>query len=269
MALLEKVSVESNNIGSTTSAFDEDMPIGADSNGNVYIARDLIGKTILLTYKAEGKDIFFLGQYNENYHWEGYCVINAYYSDGRLYGICESNYDDGKRLDYKTICTSENDEWGYYSRVCNGTINEGVSIEYTFSYNKIADFTTGNVRISDILYADDFLENQDAVMYKFYSGSTADGKYNDDSGNAYRVKFYEDGTVKALYIGQFKNGQRDDDTGNAWDISYNEKLECYKYTTGVFKNGYAENKLGDEISLEQINEIIAEYNFGCELKWKE
>ena len=58
--------------------------IGIDSNNNVCLAEDYINKTVLLTYKDKNNeqnnvDVYFLGQYNENYHWDGFCVTNVYY----------------------------------------------------------------------------------------------------------------------------------------------------------------------------------------------
>lgn len=242
--------------------------IGIDADGNEYIAKDLINETVLLTYKENDKEIYFLGQYNENYHWNGYCVTNAYFLDGSLYGICESNFEDGKRLDYKSIYLSDNGQWIFSDRICNDGSNSGTSIHYTLNYDKIKNFTSTNVRVNDIIYTDKFIDSVSPVIKSFYSGDTSQEYYNDNSGNAYEIIYNDDGTVKTLYVGCFANGTFNDDTGNAWDIAYAEKYGSYVYNTGNFKNGNAVNKSTEPISIEEIQKIVSKYNFDSELKWK-
>lgn len=261
-----KVSMQPNDIGYVTSSITSETCIGTDSDGNVYIAEDLINETILLTYFEDDKEVYFLGQYNENYKWNGYCVTNAYNLDGTLYGICESNFDNGKRLDYKSFCYLNKTEWIYSDKICNEDENSGINILYSFNYEKIKNFTNTNARITDILYVDKFIETSEANMLKYYSGNTFDGKYNDDSGNAYEVVYNDDGTVKMLYVGEFVNGTFCDD--DAWSIVYSENYEFYVHNTGKFENGKAVNKSTEPISIDEINEIISSYNFDCELKWK-
>lgn len=266
---LSSFSAKTNMVPNVTSSLTSDICVGTDSSGKEYFADELVNETILITYEEKDKDVFFLGQYNEDYHWDGYCITNAYWRDGSLYGICESNFEDGKRLDYKTVVSVEENEWDFYSRKSIGNVNSGTSIKYSFQYNTIKNFTNTNVRASDILYTDNFIEIQDAVMLQYYYGNTADGKYNDNTGNAYLVKFYEDGTVKTLYVGNFLNGTFNDDTNNAWNIVYAEELGYYIYHSGIFKNGSAVDNSIEPITQQQIDEIISAYNFGCTLKWKE
>lgn len=266
---LSSFSAKTNMVPNVTSSLTSDICVGTDSSGKEYFADELVNETILITYEEKDKDVFFLGQYNEDYHWDGYCITNAYWRDGSLYGICESNFEDGKRLDYKTVVSVEENEWDFYSRKSIGNVNSGTSIKYSFQYNTIKNFTNTNVRASDILYTDNFIETQDAVMLQYYYGNTADGKYNDNTGNAYLVKFYEDGTVKTLYVGNFLNGTFNDDTNNAWNIVYAEELGYYIYHSGIFKNGSAVDNSIEPITQQQIDEIISAYNFGCTLKWKE
>ena len=271
VSFIEDVSIVNNSISNTTSALSAQMPVGVDSKGNVYIAEDLIGETVLLTYRDEGKDVFFLGQYNENYHWDGYCVTNTYNSDGTLYGICESNFDDGKRLDYKTVlCVDKSkNKWDYYHRICNDKINTGVSEEYTLIYNKVKNFTNTNVRIVDILYADKFIDEQEKHLTRYYYGNTSDGTYNDDTGNAYLVTYDEaDGTVRTLYVGEFVNGYPHDKDGEAWNIAYADKEGYYVHNTGTFTKGYADKHSNEEFTHEDIEELISQCDFDCELKWK-
>lgn len=271
VSFIEDVSIVNNSISNTTSALNAKMPVGVDSNGNVYIAEDLMGETILLTYEDEGKDVFFLGQYNENYHWDGYCVTNTYNLDGTLYGICESNFDDGKRLDYKTVLCVDKSEnkWDYYHRTCNDKINTGVSEEYTMVYDKVKNFTNTNVRIVDILYADKFISEQEKDIIRYYYGNTSKGTYNDDTGNAYLVTYDEvDGKVRTLYVGKFIDGYPNDKSGNAWNIAYADEVGYYVHNTGTFTNGHADKHSSKEFTHEEIEKLISKYTFKCELKWK-
>lgn len=269
-SILDNLSVVTNDISNTATAILKDTPIGVDANGNEYVAEDLLGKVILLTYKDEGKDVFFLGKYNENYHWDGYCVTNTYNTDGTLFGICESNFDDGKRLDYKTVlCVDDTkNEWDYYSRVCNEDSNAGVSIEYYLEYEKEKNFTNTNVRYTDILYVDDFIANQDVKISQYYYGNTSNECYNDDTGKAYLITFDTDGTVRTLYVGKFVNGYPSDNSNKAWSIAYADKLGYYVHNIGKFSGGHAVDSSSEEFTQEQIDELVSQYRFGCELKWK-
>lgn len=263
-------SVEPNDVPKVGASIEETTCIGTDVEGNVYLAGDLRGKTILLTYEQDGKQILFLGAYNDQYHWDGYCVINAYYDDERLYGICESNFDNGTRLDYKSFVRSDDDdaEWIYSDKECQGESNKGVNIQYKLKDAKTRHFIESCVKETDIKYVDDFITNSDAVMLKYYKGESSKKLYQDASGNAYEVIYNEDGTVKTLYVGQFANGTFNDNTGNAWDISYAENYG-YVYNKGEFKNGTMVGDLHEQVDVTRIKEIIAGYKFDCELTWKQ
>lgn len=95
-----KLSIVENDVTTVTSGITSATKIGTDADGKVYMANDLIDTRVILFYKEEDKEVFFLGQYNENYHWDGYCMTNVYNADGSLFGISESNFVDGERRDY-------------------------------------------------------------------------------------------------------------------------------------------------------------------------
>lgn len=250
--------------------FLSDKPVGTDIYGKLYYTEDLINETMLLTYKENNKEVYFLGQYNDKYNWDGYCVTNTYNLDGTLYGICESNFDNGKRIDYKSLYSSDNDVWTFSNRTCNENINTGTNIEYTFDYAKVKNFTDTNVRRTDILYVENFIDSiNDKKMKQFYCGETSNERYNDDSGNAYLVIYNPDQTVKTLYVGKFTDGCCEDSTGEAWSISYSDDYENYYYNTGKFRNNKAVRKSTTPITIDEIEQIISSYNFECKLKWKE
>ena len=136
-AAISKLSIEYRDTNITATSLSPDTCIGTDADGKVYLAENLINETILLTYMEADKEVYFLGQYNENYNWNGYCITNAYNSNGTLYGICESNFDNGKRLDYKSFYLSDSSEWILSDRTCDGNENIGTSITYNLEYDKI------------------------------------------------------------------------------------------------------------------------------------
>lgn len=262
-------SIERNDVGISTTSFSDETTIGTDSDGKVYIAKDLIGETILLTYIDNNKEVYFLGQYNGNYNWDGFCVTNAYNLDGSLYGICESDFDNGKRLNYKSLITTNiSDIWIFSNRVCNGDENIGTNIHYSFCYNKIKNFTSTNVKISDMLYVDKFLQNTNPIITKYYSGNTSNSLFNDNSGSAYEIIYDKDGTIRTLYVGNFIDGYFNDNTGNAWDISYSDEYKTYFYNKGIFRNGTFIGDSTDAVDINKINNIVSKYNFIGELNWK-
>lgn len=274
---VDEASIESNDTNLVTSPFESTTCIGTDTDGNTYVAEDLIGETILLTYTEGDEEVYFLGQYNENYNWDGYCVTNSYYSDGRLMGICESNFDNGKRLDYKSF-VKDDAQWIYSDRICSDDSNVGMNETYILNYEKVKNFTNTNVRVTDILYVDKFIETNEPSLKELYHGDTTDSLngdtveslYNDDSGNAYYISFFDDGTVKTLYQGNFKDGKFNDNTGNAWYIVKDIDTD-YMYFKGSFENnspvGQTDDNTENPIDLARINEIIQGKNFDCELKW--
>lgn len=252
--------------------------IGEDSNGKPCLAENFVNKTILLTYTENYEDsnfeIYFLGQYNENYHWDGFCVTNVYYSEGELSGklheICESDFDDGKRLNFKSIhYNPEENDWLYSDRKIINDVNVGINKHLLFSYNKTKSFTHFNARPTDILFVDNFLKNVNPTMTKYYSGNTSNSYFNDTSGNAYRATYFKDGTVESLYKGNFVDGPANDDTGHAWEIYYSEKDKSYVYCKGKFENDIYKGEDRILVSINEINSIIKDYNFECGLNWKE
>ena len=267
---VSQVTVAPRNINITKTFIKSDSIIGTDIEGNEYYAKDYINDTILLTYFDEDKEVLFLGQFNDNYHWDGYCVTNAYYSDGTLYGICESDFDDGTRLNFKSIIHEYNNtDWIYSNKQIEGDINSGENIQYFLEYNKSKNFQSTNAKITDIIYVDDFIEKTNSHMLSYYHGNTSDNLYNDLTGQAYYISYFEDGTVKTLYQGNFKDGNFNDDTNNAWYITKN-KNTSYMYYKGFFnikptnnETSYFENNL----TLDRIKEILKENDFDLELNW--
>lgn len=260
------VSVVGNDISSSTSSFSADTCIGTDSEGKAYIAKDLIGQTILLTFDQGDKETYFLGQYNDKYHWDGYCVINTY-TDGVLNGVSESNFDDGNRLNYESFYLSDNQgEWIYTDRDCKEDSNDGISIRYKLDYDKQKNFTLTNARASDIIYVENLASYDNKEVLSYYVGSTSDGVYNDNSGDAYLVRYNEDGFVNVFYKGCFQNGNFDDT--NAVEIVFDSSNDRYFLYQGTFVDGKRTSDDGIEyVTQNEIDTILKENECPNDLKW--
>lgn len=257
------VSIVDNDISNSTSSILPDTCIGTDSDGKVYIAKNLIDQTILLTYTEDDKEIYFLGQYNKNYHWNGYCVINTYDAYGKLNGINESNFDDGNRLDYESFYLSDKqNEWIYTDSDCKKETNEGISIRYKSNFSKQKNFTATNVRVSDLIYIESMKEYDNKEILSYYMGKTSNGVYNDDSGNAYLVMYNSEGFVSVYYKGNFKDGDFEDE--NAIEIVLDESDNINKYF--LYNGGFTRGeRISDDgikyITQDEINTILKEN--GC------
>lgn len=245
--------------------------VGIDDAGNEYIAEDLINEVVLLTYTEGTQEVYFLGQFNDSYQWDGNCIINVYNRDNSLCIITDANYDDGKLIEYKQIFPNDNkNEWIYAERKCTEQENEGETFVYSWKYGQEKIFSSNNVKVEDIYSAENFYEKMNGTLLSYYNGNTSNGKYNDSTGNAYLINYTSDGIIKTLYTGSFKDGKFNDFTGNAWEIVFDSSnnINKYFYYKGAFKNG---NRISDEgieyITQEQIDEIINGMVFGSELNW--
>ena len=119
---------------------------------------------------------------------------------------------------------------------------------------------------------EDFRNNLTAVSEGFYCGNTSNNYYNDETGNAYIIKYAKDGTVRTLYVGNFIDGAFNDLTGNAWYIVRDEELNTgYMYCKGKFENndivGNPTEKPENPVSLERIKEILNDAHLDLDLNW--
>ena len=248
--------------------------IAINTNGTQYTVGEFRYQKILIPYKNGNQEIFFYGQYNENNHWEGNCIINAYENDKLLF-ITEAEYSDGNIINYKQVFSYINSSgkvWGISDRENKGEYNSGVTWNYFFENDYIKEFNFEDVVASDILSINDFKNNFDLSIESFYFGNTSNNHYNDETGNAYIVKYAKDGTVRTLYVGNFIDGAFNDHTGNACDITrYIELNTGYMYYRGNFEDNRVEdNNTGEfelNISLERIKEILNDAHLDLDLNW--
>jgi len=257
--------------------------LGKDAKGNEYELADVLNQKILLTYTENNQEVYFLGQLNEQLHWDGLCLTNSYNADGILQGICESNFTNGNRIDYKSFYLSnKKNEWIYTDRICESKGNLGISKKFQFEYNVPKNFTNTNVKVYDLLSIDDFTNIGDKTLLTYYSGYTKDGVYNDtyDYGKEldkrtppYEIIFNSDGTISVLYIGQFKDGKFNDQTGNAQEFVLDMSQSPYKYFyyQGTFTSGERDHKVTDKnyVTPSEIEDLIKNVSFDIELNWHE
>lgn len=232
--------------------------IAVDNDGNEYTAEELVNEKILVSYVDDNQETCFWGQYNEKNQWDGNCVINVY-KDDMLELIMDATYKNGVLMNYEQILADHTKErWIVSKRVSNGDINTGE----TWTYIKENDYTKlydMNIVVSDdVMSAEYFRNHITTPLEGYYAGETSDGLYNDTTGNAYLVKYFENGLTKTIYKGNFVDGQFNDETGKAWYIVKEEDTE-YMYYKGIFHNGSPEIKTGEfknSITLEFIGNIL-------------
>lgn len=267
---------------STPSWNSTDVIVTDDEKHIDITAKELANQTILLPYMENNQEVYFLGQFNKKNHWDGHCIINIYEDDYLIY-IMDAVYDDGEIEFYKqmlpyTVKDSGDYVWMVSNRSFNGTSNIGESWSYfedvDFYSKKIFNFNT--VIAKDIISVEQFKDSITTPLESYYSGNTANGSYNDKTGNSYIVRYYNDnnensspGNLRILYYGNFVDSDFVDYTGNAWQIYYSPDDKSYVYCKGKFE---ANEYIGDDkslITIDEIKQIIKDFDIKCELKWKE
>lgn len=255
------------------SHLDADTYVGEDRNGKKYTATDIVGRAVLLSYQDGDYMVYFLGKFNENYHWDGFCVMNAYCEDGTLFGVCEADFKDGVRNTYESLYRSnDGKEWIHTQRTYSELGNAGTTDKYLYTYDVKKEFVKDDIEVSDIKYIKYLLNEYSGSPSSHYNGLTSNGYYNDQTGKAYRITYNNNGIIQMLYIGQFMDGQFNDKTGNALQIVWDDSVKPgrYFYYKGTFTDGVRDGKVSakDYVTQEQINDILAGMEFDCELKWQ-
>lgn len=239
-----------------------------------YTVLDLANQKVLLPYESNGQEVYFYGQFNENGQWDGACLINVYQND-ELVLITDALYKDGTLLSYQQVFYYEMSTgetvWAYADRDCQDESSTGETYLYRRESGFKKHFTMDSVVGRDMLHATDFRSLIDDSLYAYYNGAVSDGLFNDTTGNAYMVHFFEDGTVKLLYSGQFKDGNFNDTTGNAWYIVKDEDT-AYMYYKGVFINGCEDHSYpyitgAPPLTMDEIQNYIAGKDYDIQLIW--
>lgn len=264
------VSVEMDSILSQPTWKSDDI-IFQDAKSDIkYLAKDLVDQKILVKYRTGNQENFFYGKYNKSNQWDGDCIINVY-ENNNLKLIMEAKYDNGQLLNYRQInkftTKAGINVWNISSRTAMDNYTCGENWYYfRGSSEHVKSFESNEVTVEDIISIDEFQNNikDDSWLEGYYKGNTYDGHFNDNTNNAFMIKFFEDGTIRTLYVGNFENGDFNDETGNAWYITKDVNT-AYMYYTGYFKDGKTENNIGSEfenpVSLKEIDSKLLEHQF--------
>lgn len=229
-----------------------------------YTVEDLCNYPIITSYKEGDNDVYFYGRYNENGNWNGTCILNTYNGDD-LVSIFEGVYEDGTLFSYKRVSDEKDGTWLITDRISQDSYNVGKTWKYTKTTAFTKSFDIQNIQEKQMMTVDKFLNSINENLISYYKGNTSNGLYNDDTGNAYLVKYKEDGDVELLYKGGFKDGYPNDNTGNAWSIAWGYANDGYHYFKGKFVNN--DHKRTKDflkpMTQEEINEKVNPNDFDC------
>lgn len=250
--------------------------VAYNDHGAEYTANQLSDIKLLLPYHEGKQNVFFYGQFDEENRWDGDCLVNIY-ENGTLKLITDAVYENGKLLNFKQAfpdtTTGGQAVWTFSERTAQDDFSTGRTWHYFQNGNYDQNFQFDSVTAKDMISADDLRGVVGTDIEGYYCGVNSDGHFNDNTGNAYMVKYFPDGLVRTLYVGAFVNGQFEDQSGNAWMIGKNKPEESYSYYKGAFKNG---NPVKDikywqyDLTVEEIHAILEKTGFksDCKLVWK-
>lgn len=274
MKLALKDDIESND----DPMWGENDIVATDENEIENITADeLKGEKIKLSYLEDAKEIIFYGKFSENNKWDGDCTLNVYLDD-KLQIITEAKYEDGKLLEYQQayMFTTKlgNEVWCISKRECTENGNQGDSWNYYKDGDIEKDFYPGTnePKILTVGYVRERVKNK---LEGFYHGLTLNGTYNDNTGEAYLIKFASDGTVRTLYKGNFADGEFAGTSSKpAWMIGRKEEEvgSKYAYYEGEFDTkGEPDTTNSDKwkygLSYTDIIKYTSPYFFKCKLEW--
>lgn len=247
--------------------------VAVSNDGTEYSAGELVGKRVCLWYEGvNGEDCFFAGQYNENGQWDGDCLINVY-RDGKLFISMKDYYENGVRTKYEqAICDDSKEE--YVSNKM--AVVDGETSGDIWRFNKYEK--GGSVCLIRQKVKKEEPHEEDMVtpawfkkyagknlaITTWYEGRIADDKSDDQTGDAFLVKYFEDKTVRMLYQGTFISGEME----RGWEIATEEGSQWYIFYEGNFENGKAK---GDSapIDKEGITAKIDGRPYASKLKWRQ
>lgn len=246
-----------------------DAIIRRDSNEKV-TAENLVGKKLLLNYENNGFQNVFYGQFNKNNHWDGECIINSY-KNGELDFMADAIYDDGILISYKQVFRKKETKvkvWVVSIRNHDSKANHGESWEYKREKEIKQDFQLSMVALDDVVWPSMFISSKQTPL-AYYNGDTNNGEYNDESGDAYLIKYAGDGTISMLYKGFFVNGKPEDtEKGDSWEIIWNG-VDAYNYFKGKFHKGAkcSDKFTETKISPARIKELTRDIDFNFAGLW--
>ena len=189
----ENFTIEKNNVPFLATSV-----VGIDSETNKnYRAENLRNKKLILTYVGpDGENIIFCGQFNSKQHWDGKCSINVY-KKNRLILITDAEYEDGKILNYQQFLNN-GQTFIISVRKNKDTYNTGETWNYKFDDKCIRKkINLSDISLKDIITVTEFKMKIKTTPLTYYNGRTSNGSYNDTTGNAYYIKYSENGSMSS------------------------------------------------------------------------
>lgn len=206
-------------------------------------AEELTNTPAVFVCEEGEKETFFYGQYNDRNQWNGKCILNVY-TNNKLETVFEGVYDNGTLVSYKRAA-SDNGKWIVTDRDHYAQYNDGETWYYTKTSDYEKEYTINEFSDKQILTVEGLLGSKEETILSYYKGKTSNGLYNDDSGNAFLITYFEQGAIKTgeddraiktIYQGGFVDGKYDDDSYDAWYITRDKKT-TYMYYKGGFSKG--------------------------------
>lgn len=257
----------------TNASLQYSSVVAYDSDNNPLTVEDVAQKKLLLPYREDGKECFFYGQLDKDGNWDGECSINIYEGQ-KLTLVTEAVYDSGNLLTFQQAFPSHGDKgalWFFSNRKMEDGFSSGETWDFSYSHDFVQEFSYDSVKPEDLLTIEDLWSKaeENGYLEGYYNGRTSGGRFNDTSGEAYMIKYFEDGTVRTLYSGMFKKGVFEDKTCNAWMIGRNDTASKYSYYhDNTFTNGVSDIPPGSpkakfywelDIDQERINELLGDF----------
>lgn len=240
------------------------------NNGELLFSQDIVGKNVVVPYEEDGFQIIFCGKYNEQYHWDGECVVNAY-KNGILVSITEANYDDGSIINYKQAFV-DSGFWYTSKRTIVGEkdgmpITSGETWKYKYKNDIKLDFDFYSSTSENMITVDKLRLKEKQKLFEYYYGNTWHGSYWDNTGKALLIKYNDDLTVRTLYVGSFSDGQFDDT--DAWEIAQQNETKKYYYYEGSFVMGQRPKHRIDQkpLSIAEIEEVLYSNDLNLNIDW--
>ena len=268
-------AAESSDNDAPTIQISEDI-VFVDSSNKSHSAGDLIGKRICTYYTGiNGEVCIFIGQYDDNYNWNGDCSICAY-KDGHLFFSTEDVYEHGNIMSFRRLSKSSSSErWLITNKRAmeNGlTAGDTRSYPYYDIDSKINDIDIYSQSISympqtsDIYTLDELSDRMAPNIIKHYNGMyDSDGNWEDKTGNAYSIE-YKNGIITTIIKGVFVDNSFL--SGHQYDINQDGTVT---HTFGRFRerpNGEVvndDNVFSETLSMEQFKIILQEEKYKDEV----
>lgn len=273
------------------------------TDGDEYTVDEVGDRPLLIPYKEDGYEVFFLGHINEKGHWDGKCLLNSYL-DRKLVFANSVEYADGVEMNFEQYYVDDDglsfiDKKAVSAKEIYGQDTDSNGNQYVYQgstwtyrvFDPVEQCISMESPTSEQLYTLESLRKSNySQPYKYYNGlssayvsSSGDRKVgaNDSLGISDYVEFYEDGTVRMAYHGKFKDTKPDDREGGSWEIVCDQDRGIgYRYNFGLFQSGrydvtasktagYTKENL-DALTMDQISMIIKGTSFEkLDLKWEQ